>query len=214
MLGGGGNANTLSYTSALFSGKSLGEAFWKINGTNMLKEILSGQNGIPDDSIIFDQKWGLIGDPTLSLSPKYQFPLSDIKKIDDANYEIDLSGYTESKQTYRYNDYKNSNKEETLDGKSVLIFDSTSEFGNLYVSQQGVYPTDYHSMIIARLGPVAGSYSSATVTGLEREVVPLLPKEEQIGGARYLWVYVLHYGFGLRDEDSGFFTKKIKITLR
>ena len=93
-----------------------------------------------------------------------------------------------------------------MDGKSVLIFDSTSEFGNLYVSQQGVYPTDYHSMIIARLGPVAGSYSSATVTGLEREVVPLLPKEEQIGGARYLWVYVLHYGFGLRDEDSGFFT--------
>jgi hypothetical protein len=211
MLGGGGATNSEGYTSAIFSGKSLGEAFWKMNNSNVSYALLATQKSIPvpEGAIFFGQRWGLIGDPTLALSPKHLFPLSKISKLDDARYEIDFSGYAVPRQTYRYFD-PGAKEWKTVDDKAVLIFDSTEGFGDLYTFQR--YVTGYTSSIFARLGPIAGSYSRASISGLEGGWIPYVAVEH-IGNERYLWIDVQHKGFGVGNGDSGFFRKKAEVTL-
>lgn len=211
MLGGGGGTNQEAYTAALFSGKSVGEAFLKMNNFNIENAIRKGQPEISDASIIWEQKWGIIGDPTLIISPSQQLPLSQIKKIDETHYNVDLAGYAIPQRDYRYYDHKHSKKWKTINDRKVLIFDNTRGFGDLYVYQQGVYPTEYHSNMYVRLGPVTKTYYTATVSGLENGNIYYL-KEEQIGNERYLWVNILHYGFKV-PEEKGFFTKTVRITL-
>jgi len=192
MVEGGGNPNLQYRTSNLFTNKTLGEAYLATISPELF------------------EAFGLIGDPTLRLDPPHSFPHSEINKIEEDHYEINLK-VAKIPVNFSYIERLFTGETELNIDTNTLIFSSSSRgndikisfnqvYTNMILYENGtwhIYPEDrwQHFKIYIRVGPVQSkkNYSSIEVSG------------NFINYCREIWdceyPYTCDYCAGLRSEE-------------
>ncbi len=197
MIEGGGSINPQAFVSNIFTDKTLGEAYLASSSADFLNYGLL-------EIFNYLQKFGLIGDPTLKMNPSYILPYSEVNKIGEDTYEINLKVAPIPTELFSHEGSLNGEMRDiTVPATVTPIFSSRTNDNSLVISYskqyyrfdsytQEVITEEKNNLKFAiKAGPIPLSreYTDIEVSGNFNGRASI-EKEELIGGQKYVWVYL------------------------
>ncbi len=193
----GGTTNKQDLISNFFTKKTLGESYLAFFTNLFIKCGILGNSEYWEKS---QEGFGLLGDPTFKINPSKVFPLSEITKIEDDIYEINLR-VAEIPSKFSHTATINGEKHLINIDTTTHIFSSATQKNDLklfynkeywYMNNEGklIIENYYYLDLALRIGPVSSdkTYKNIETSGNFNENF-YIKREEWMNGQRYLWLY-------------------------
>jgi len=212
MLEGGGSPDINEITSSIFTGRDLGNAYLSGLASVYISLGILESRYWYNDWYKSHEKFGMIGDPTFKLKPSFKFPYSEVNKLEEDTYEINLKMAVIPLKFSHRNRVRSLN----FDGDNIIVSGSTQD------NSMFIYHDSPVVKIATRVGPIDKNKDYSSVKILENfnclngNCIFLGPYE-WINDKKYLWVVFeseqRELPFEIQDTGGLFKNANIKFEL-